>query len=77
MRRLNRLAVIAALALLENPAQAYDVTGQFNADITLQRARDLVAQFGHHVRSDVHPAELDRRSLQRRRARQTHPGKRS
>lgn len=39
-------------------------------------AQHLVSRFGHLIQDRKHPAELERKARQRRRARQTHPGKR-
>jgi hypothetical protein len=76
VRRLNYVAVAAAAALLANPVNLYAYPVEQHSRL-LQQSRALVARYGHRLGdANVHPAELDRRSRQRRRARQTHPGKR-
>lgn len=75
MRRLDYVAVLAATALLANPTNLHAIPAGKHAEV-LAGAQALVKQYGHRVNGSVHPAELERRAGNRRRARQTHPGKR-
>lgn len=75
MRRLDTFAVAAALALLASQRQVNVLPADIRLD-TLQKARELATQYGHRASYNKGPAELDRLATKRRRARQTHPGKR-
>jgi hypothetical protein len=75
VRRVNVVAVAAAAQLLAHPLQVWQYPPE-RQEFVLQSARHLVARYGHLINASKHPAELDRMARQRRRARQTHPGKR-
>lgn len=75
MRKLNAAAVLSAMALLQNPANLLAYPAERRAEL-LGGAAALVRLYGHRVNASRHPSELERQARQRRRARQTHPGKR-
>lgn len=75
VRRLNHFAVLSAMALLSSPHGMQGVSFETESRVRSEAER-LVLRFGHRYNGSTHPGELDRKSRQRRRARQTHPGKR-
>lgn len=79
MKRLFASSVALAAAALARPAETRwpGVTDQVKRDKLNADALTLVSRYGHLLGNrSLPPAELCRRSTQRRRARQTHPGKR-
>jgi hypothetical protein len=75
VKRFNAVAVLSAMALLANPFNLMSYPTEKRAEL-LGGAAALVRLYGHRVGASKHPAELERRARQRRRACQTHPGKR-
>jgi hypothetical protein len=76
VRRLPSLALVASsAAILRNPLLLWG-HDQAKQDELRVRAAYIVEKFGYLINGNKHPAELDRKARQRRRARQTHPGKR-
>lgn len=73
MRRVNAVAILGAMALL---AGAPSGRGLIEDTALREEARHMVAQHGARFSGNVSPVELMRRGEKRRRARQTHPGKR-
>jgi hypothetical protein len=71
----SAVLIASALAILANPIvlSGYE---QQKADYIRSEAAFIATRYGHLINGNKHPAELDRKSRQRRRARQTHPGTR-
>jgi hypothetical protein len=63
------------MMLVANPANLHAIPVERQAEV-LADAQQLVKQYAHRYNGSLPPAELERKARQRRRARQTHPGKR-
>lgn len=76
MRRPLAATIAIASRELAKDHPFLHVTDGVKRDKLLADARHLLDRYGNLLQDRKHPAELDRWARQRRRARQTHPGKR-
>lgn len=76
MKRINPGLIALAYAALAAPVPFPNVAVGPARDKLIADAQYLVRTFGQGLNAKVHPAELERRARNKRRARQTHPGKR-
>lgn len=76
MRRSTLAALVAMASVhLSSPVPFADLAGVAR-DKALSDAKLLTSRYGWLIDGNQHPAMLEHKARQRRRARQTHPGKR-